>query len=72
MTGSQLRAIRDLLGLSRLELALALGYQGKDRSNYELIAAMERGVKPIPPRTAMCAQFLLDRKADFTENLGST
>jgi transcriptional regulator with XRE-family HTH domain len=58
MTGPQLRAIRHLLGYTQAEMALALGFQGKDRSRSTMICQMEAGTKPIQPTTAKLALAL--------------
>jgi transcriptional regulator with XRE-family HTH domain len=49
MTGAELRAIRDGLGLSASQMARALGYSGAGRNVAVHIRRLERGARRIPP-----------------------
>lgn len=53
--GERLRAIRTKLKLSTQEMALALGYQGSNRSLDMHIRRFELGHRPIPIRTLRLA-----------------
>ena len=49
MTGQRLREIRERLGLTRAELAFAVGYAGKPTSLEIQIGRYETGARPVPP-----------------------
>jgi transcriptional regulator with XRE-family HTH domain len=49
MTGQELKTIRKGLGLSVIEMGLALGYQGNDNTLSVQIRRYELGYRPIPP-----------------------
>lgn len=55
MTGSEFKAIRLKLGLSRAAFGAALGYQGRPQNINSLIGSLERGDKPIRPWIARLA-----------------
>jgi hypothetical protein len=48
MTGPEMRAIRDELGLSAVQLGRAFGYEGNDQTLGPLISRFETGARPIP------------------------
>ena len=48
MTGAEMRAIRDELGLSAVQLGRAFGYEGNDSTIGPLISRFENGSRPIP------------------------
>jgi len=48
MTGSEMKKIRDRMGLERLELARLIGYTGNDRNDESRIRKLESGAKQIP------------------------
>ena len=48
MTGDELRAIRETLGLSASQLGRALGYSGATANISVQIRRFERGDRPIP------------------------
>ena len=53
MTPLNFRAIRERLGLSQGDFALALGYRSLDRKNLrQQVNDMEGGRKPITPQVA--------------------
>ena len=57
MTGPELKAIRNRLGLSVYAFARALGYQGNDNTVGTQIRRYETNARPIPPwieRLAVC------------------
>jgi transcriptional regulator with XRE-family HTH domain len=57
MTGNELRAIRDLLGMNQRELGDALGMHEQH------ISKMERGERPIREVTAMAVRSLVPANA---------
>jgi transcriptional regulator with XRE-family HTH domain len=48
MTGSELKKIRQKMGLERLELARLMGYTGSDRNDITRIKQYERDAKQVP------------------------
>lgn len=48
MQGNEMKAIRELLGMTELQLARAIGYTGTDRNDDTRIREYERGKKKIP------------------------
>lgn len=52
MQGSELKAIREQLGLSQIDFAERLGM------SQTFIGLMERGERPVEPRTALAAEVL--------------
>lgn len=48
MTGAQLRAIREKMGLERLELARLVGYTGSERNDITRVKQMERDYRQVP------------------------
>ena len=48
MTGPEMKAIREKMGLERLEFARLVGYTGIDRNVLSSMKKMERGQKQIP------------------------
>ena len=55
MTGPELRAIRQLLGLSLVGRGRALGYQGSAKTLNAQIHRYEAGERPVPPWIARLA-----------------
>ena len=53
MTADKLRALRERLGFTQSQLADALGMHANT------VACMERGEKPISPRTVAALELLL-------------
>lgn len=48
MQGSEMKVIRERLGMTELQLARAIGYTGTDRNDDTRIREYERGKKQIP------------------------
>jgi hypothetical protein len=48
VTGAEMRAIRDELGLSAVQLGRAFGYAGGDATVATMISKYEREMRPIP------------------------
>lgn len=61
MTGAELRAIRERLGLSLDAWGRALGYSGAHVR--QTMHAMESGARAVPVRTAMLARMIGERGA---------
>ena len=59
VTPSELSAIRDQLGLTRVAFARALGYAGNDNTCHKQIWQMEQGQKPISAAKSRAALDLL-------------
>jgi transcriptional regulator with XRE-family HTH domain len=58
MTGSELRALREELGLSASSMGIALGYSGP-RSNISVtVRRLERGTRRIPPSVEKLAWMI--------------
>ena len=57
MTGDELRAIRQQLGLTQWNMGRAFGYQGERRNVSTQIRQMESGKRPVPPLTARLAEM---------------
>ena len=57
MTGSELRAIREGLGLSLVGMGRALGYQGTRETLNAQMHKYESGARPIPPWIARLASM---------------
>ena len=55
MTAAELKATRQKLGLTALQLGLALGYSGSKAGIATTIYRLERGEREIPPCTARLA-----------------
>lgn len=58
MTGPELRAIRDRLGMTAEQFGRALGYQGERASIDMMISRMERGSRAVPKHVALVAPRL--------------
>lgn len=57
MTGSELRAAREALGLTRAELAAAFGIEGsRPQAGIE---DWEAGRRPVPPPAALAVRAML-------------
>lgn len=61
MQGSELKAIREALGWGQRKFADEIGM------TQTFIGMMERGERPIEPRTALAAKYLFDRKSTFRQ-----
>lgn len=48
MTGPEMKAIRQKMGLDRVEMARLIGYTGNDRNDESRISKLESGAKQIP------------------------
>lgn len=58
MTGPELKAIREKLGLSLTEWGRVLGYQGSNDTVRALMHKYENGSRTIPPMLAILAKII--------------
>lgn len=59
MAPTELAAIRDRVGMTRVQFAQALGYTGNDNTCHKQVWEMEQGKKPISAAKARIARALL-------------
>jgi len=57
MIGADLKAIRKRLGLSTIQFARALGYQGEDNTVSVTVRRYESNAREIPPWIARLAEM---------------
>jgi transcriptional regulator with XRE-family HTH domain len=67
MTGEQLQALRDALGMDRVEFADLLGYTGTLRNNERRISRLEHSEEPVPLYIARLAWLI----AMYVERTGA-
>lgn len=72
MQGKEMRAIRERLGMTELQLARALGYTGTDRNDDTRIREYERGKKQIPLYVARLVWLIgeIAERAEINSNHG--
>lgn len=62
MTGPEIRAIRESLGLTQTAWGRMLGLDGNDESVRIMVSMYERGVRPVPRTKALLAEMIAARE----------